>query len=36
MAAAGAQPLAVMERLNGLPNARFVRGNSERLSYYRR
>ena len=30
MAAAGAQPLAVMERLKGLPNARFVRGNSER------
>ena len=30
LAAAGAQPLAVMERLNRLPNARFVRGNSER------
>ena len=26
----GAQPLAVMERLHGLPNALFVRGNSER------
>ena len=30
MAAAGAQPLEVMARLNGLPNTRFVRGNSER------
>ena len=30
LTAIGAQPLAVMERLRGLPNARFVRGNSER------
>lgn len=30
LTAAGAQPLAVMERLTNLPNARFVRGNSER------
>ena len=30
MAAAGAQPLEVMERLKGLTNTRFVRGNSER------
>ena len=30
LAAAGAQPLEVMERLADLTNARFVRGNSER------
>jgi putative phosphoesterase len=30
LAAAGAQPLEVMERVLGLANARFVRGNSER------
>ena len=30
LAAAGAQPLEVMERVLGLDNARFVRGNSER------
>ena len=30
LAAAGAQPLEVMERLDELTNARFVRGNSER------
>ena len=30
LAAAGAQPLEVMERLDDLKNARFVRGNSER------
>ncbi len=30
MASAGAQPLGVMDRLNRLPNARYVRGNSER------
>ena len=29
MASAGAQPLDVMERLDRLPNARYVRGNSE-------
>ena len=30
LAAAGAQPLEVMERLGALKNARYVRGNSER------
>ena len=30
MASAGAQPLEAVERLAGLTNARFVRGNSER------
>ncbi len=30
LTAIGAQPLAVLERLRDLPNARFVRGNAER------